>query len=45
MTVEEPKNCKFGTCELMILLHAKLLKSPFLDFFDSLSINHRLMPI
>ena len=26
----------------MILLNAELLKSPFLDFFDSLSINHNL---
>ena len=35
-TVEKPKIHKYGACKLLISFHAKLLKSPFLDFFDSL---------
>jgi hypothetical protein len=38
-TVEKSQICIFGACKLLISLHAKLLKSPFWDFFDSLSIN------
>jgi len=36
-TVEKPKIHKYGACKLLISFHAKLLKSPFLDFFDSLA--------
>ena len=41
-TVEKPKVGEFGTCKLLILLHAKLPKSPLLDFFDSLSRKQNL---
>jgi hypothetical protein len=41
-TVEKPENWDFDTRKLLISLHAKLLNSPLLDFFDSLSINLHL---
>jgi hypothetical protein len=34
-TVEKHLIRKFGACKLLISLHAKLPKSPFLDFFDT----------
>ena len=38
-TVEKPYICEFDVCKFPILLHAKLLKSLFLGFFDSVAIN------
>ena len=40
-TVEKPKIGHIGVCKLLILLHAKLVKSLFLGFFDSLAMYHR----
>jgi len=37
-TVKKPKIFDFDVYKLLILLVAKLLKSQFLDFFDTLSV-------